>query len=79
MNLTTNPHNKEPLSPRALGLYSEAEAADLLGVRVSTLRAWRARGSGPAWTALGRRIFYSESALRAHAEAQTVTPVRAES
>lgn len=66
----------KPLSPRTLGLYSEAEAADLLGVRVSTLRAWRARRLPPAWTAIGRRIFYAEKTLRAHAEAKTVTPVR---
>ncbi len=73
MTLSTD----RPFSPRALGFYSEAETADIYDVRVSTLRAWRARGTGPAWTALGRGIFYSEKALRAHAEAKTVTPPRA--
>ena len=78
MNPTANPHN-ETLSPRALGFFSEVETADIYNVRVSTLRAWRARSTGPAWTTLGRGIFYSEKALRAHAEAKTVTPPRARS
>lgn len=37
---------------------SETEAAARLGLKVPTLRAWRARGRGPAYIRLGRAIRY---------------------
>jgi predicted DNA-binding transcriptional regulator AlpA len=37
---------------------SETEAAARLGLKVPTLRAWRAQGRGPAYIRLGRAIRY---------------------
>jgi hypothetical protein len=47
------------------GYYAEEEAASELRQTARTLRLWRQRGIGPAWTRVGRRIFYSEAALLA--------------
>ena len=35
---------------------TEREVADLLGLSVATLRAWRHRGKGPRFLRLGRRF-----------------------
>ena len=37
---------------------TETEAAGRLGLKVPTLRAWRAQGRGPAYIRLGRAIRY---------------------
>ena len=40
-------------------LYTEKQAADLLGVAASTLATWRHLNKGPAWVRLGpRRVRY---------------------
>lgn len=40
---------------RAKTFYTTAEAADMIGVSVSTMRRWRATGDGPAWVTFGPR------------------------
>ena len=40
---------------------TEQEAAALLGVATSTLRSWRTRGRGPAYSKRGRVIMYQRS------------------
>jgi len=40
-------------APRAL---TEREVAELLGLSVATLRAWRHRGKGPRFLRLGRSV-----------------------
>jgi predicted site-specific integrase-resolvase len=40
------------------------EAAELLGVSTSCLRAWRSQGRGPAFSRLGRRVVYPMEALK---------------
>jgi len=53
------------------------EAAELLGVSISTLEKWRQRGLGPAFSRTGpRTIRYHVDALAAHQAATTVTPKR---
>jgi len=42
-------------APRAL---TEREVAELLGLSVATLRAWRHRGKGPRFLRLGRSVRY---------------------
>jgi predicted DNA-binding transcriptional regulator AlpA len=37
---------------------TEREVADLLGLSVATLRAWRHRGKGPRFLRLGRSVRY---------------------
>ena len=40
---------------------TEAEAAERLGLKVATLRAWRHQGKGPAYVRLGRAVRYLAS------------------
>ena len=45
-------------------LITPGRLANLLGVQIDTLAAWRRRGFGPPWLRLGRRaIRYPESQL----------------
>lgn len=58
--------------PRRL---SEREAAAYLGpVSVRTLQDWRAKGVGPTYTKLGRRVAYAVADLDAYLAAQRVEP-----
>jgi hypothetical protein len=42
---------------------NESQAAELLGVSVRTLQAWRLRGGGPIYVKMGRLVRYSRRAL----------------
>jgi Helix-turn-helix domain len=53
---------------------SEADAAHLLTLRPSTLRAWRVRGLGPCYSHAGRRVVYLAEDLRAFLLANRVEP-----
>ena len=46
-----------PSAPQNTPL-TEADAADRLGLKVATLRAWRHQNRGPAFVHLGRAIRY---------------------
>ena len=37
---------------------TEREVADMLGLSVATLRAWRHRGKGPRFLRLGRQLVF---------------------
>lgn len=64
----------ETNTPQARAL-SELEASKYLGpVSVRTLQDWRARGIGPAYTKLGRRVAYEVSDLDAFKAAGRVEP-----
>jgi hypothetical protein len=43
---------------------TERVAASRLGLKVSTLRAWRGQGRGPAYVRLGRAVRYLPSDLQ---------------
>jgi excisionase family DNA binding protein len=60
-------------TPRYL---STEQAAELLGVSPATLLKWRVQRRGPPFLKLGRRVIYSESALRAWADMHAVSPTR---
>jgi len=60
-------------APRYL---STERAAELLGVAPATLLKWRSRRRGPPFVKLGRRVVYSEGALRAWAEMHVVSPAQ---
>lgn len=47
--------DQRPDTARAL---TESEVAELLGLSVATLRAWRHRGKGPRFLRLGRSVRY---------------------
>lgn len=43
--------------------YTEAEAAKVLGLKVSTLRVWRSIQGGPVWFATSKGIFYDAESV----------------
>jgi excisionase family DNA binding protein len=49
------------------------EAADLLGLKRTTLEAWRVRGCGPRFVKLGRAVRYRAADLDAWIESRTRT------
>jgi excisionase family DNA binding protein len=55
---TRTERDRAPDSARAL---TEREVAELLGLSVATLRAWRHRGKGPRFLRLGRSVRYLPS------------------
>ncbi len=55
---TRTERDRAPDSARAL---TEREVAQLLGLSVATLRAWRHRGKGPRFLRLGRSVRYLPS------------------
>lgn len=56
-------------------LLSERETATYLGpVSVRTLQDWRVRGTGPAYTKLGRRVAYDVADLDAFKAAGRIEP-----
>ena len=52
---TTTERDQTRDTTRAL---TEREVADMLGLSVATLRAWRHRGKGPRFLRLGRSVRY---------------------
>jgi excisionase family DNA binding protein len=48
-------------SPRRTTALTERQVAELLGLSVATLRAWRHRGKGPRFLRLGRSVRYLPS------------------
>jgi hypothetical protein len=63
--------------PRVLvDFCTEDEAADELHQAVRTLRKWRTAGTGPAYTKIGREIFYPRENLVAWVKSKIIDPVR---
>jgi len=65
------------MNPRATGsettrALTEREVADMLGLSVATLRAWRHRGRGPRFLRLGRSVCYLPSDLADFVRASAV-------
>jgi hypothetical protein len=48
---------------RSNGLLNERQAAELLNVRVATLRRWRWAGKGPAFLKIGGAVRYDPAEL----------------
>ncbi|HEV2418661.1 MAG TPA: helix-turn-helix domain-containing protein [Terriglobia bacterium] len=52
-------------------LLNDREAGRALGVTADGMRGWRAKGIGPPWIRIGKRLVrYDPAALRAWIEAQ---------
>jgi hypothetical protein len=62
-----------------LGLLEESDVAALRSMSIPSLRNERAKGKGPPYQRIGRKVFYPLDRLRAHLAAATVTPGRAPS
>lgn len=56
------------------GGLNEYAAARILGVSVSTMRAWRFRSRGPSYIKAGRRCVYFEVDLEAYKTANRIQP-----
>lgn len=59
------------------GYLTETQCAKLLRRTLRTLRTWRAKGTGPAYTRIGREVRYRAEAINEWLLANEVTPVRA--
>jgi excisionase family DNA binding protein len=57
---------------------TEAEAAERLGLKVATLRAWRHQGRGPAYVRLGRAVRYLASDIEDFLRSNRQVPRRTE-
>ena len=66
---TTTERDQTRDTTRAL---TEREVADMMGLSVATLRAWRHRGRGPRFLRLGRSVRYLPSDLADFVRASAV-------
>jgi excisionase family DNA binding protein len=57
---------------------TEVEAAERLGLKVATLRAWRHQGRGPAYVRLGRAVRYLASDIEEFLRSNRQIPRRTE-
>jgi Helix-turn-helix domain len=52
--------------PKLLDDYiPEKQLADDTNHDVRTIRGWRAKGQGPAWTRIGRQVLYRKDSIAA--------------
>jgi hypothetical protein len=58
------------------GLAEEADVAALLNLTLPSLRNQRARGAGPPYQRVGRKVLYPLDKLRKYLAASTVEPKR---
>lgn len=58
----------------ACELLNEVRAAEILGLSIRTLQAWRAHGTGPCFVRAGRAVRYRRSDLGSWIEANTIAP-----
>ncbi|MFW5453763.1 helix-turn-helix transcriptional regulator [Thioalkalivibrio sulfidiphilus] len=54
------------------------QAAELLGLKRTTLEAWRCRGGGPQFIKLGRAVRYRQADLEEWIESRTRTSTSSE-
>lgn len=59
----------DPTVPHALFLTTK-QVSDITGMKVPTLKQWRADGEGPLWRKFGRSVRYPYRDLLKWAEAQ---------
>jgi helix-turn-helix protein len=55
--------------------FNESQAANLLGVSVRTLQAWRFRGGGPRYIKIGRAVRYQRKVLVSFQAEHTVSSI----
>jgi predicted DNA-binding transcriptional regulator AlpA len=55
-------------------LLTSNEVADRLGVKPTTMEAWRCRGEGPDFIKIGRLVRYKENHLQAWLDLRTRAP-----
>lgn len=60
-----------------MGLMTQEELSELIGVEVDTLKSWRRSASGPDFVRLGKQIFYRRSDIQAWIDANVELCARA--
>jgi predicted DNA-binding transcriptional regulator AlpA len=50
----------------ATELLTDAEVAELIGVKPKTLARWRWKGQGPVFRKIGRKVRYARSDIEAY-------------
>lgn len=45
--------------------YTTQQAAEIIGLKPSTLEVYRVRGLGPRWVRIGRKVLYPSDELEA--------------
>lgn len=68
------PERKIDPKAQPRGTWKEQQAADYLGMQVSTLRQWRFLSRGPRYLKIGRNVRYLQADLDAFLEKSAVTP-----
>ena len=58
MNPRATTADRDRMADSTTRAVTEREVAELLGLSVATLRAWRHRGKGPRFLRLGRSVRY---------------------
>ena len=61
----------QPNSPKIEPIFDTAAAAALLGLKPSTLEAWRYRGEGPLFVKCGARVIYRLRDINDYLESRT--------
>ncbi|WP_295442532.1 helix-turn-helix domain-containing protein [uncultured Thiodictyon sp.] len=69
------PHQAPTVAPAAL--INEKQAAEVLGMSVRTLQAWRVAGGGPPFVKLGVNVRYRPETLSRWIEENTVASTSA--
>ncbi len=59
------------------GYLNEVQAATTLARTTRTLRIWRSKGMGPAYSRVGRNVVYRSEAIREWLLSNEVQPLRA--
>ena len=54
-------------------VMNDAAAAEMLGMKVATLRKWRVLGTGPAYIKCGKNVRYRLADLETYLSSQTVS------
>jgi predicted DNA-binding transcriptional regulator AlpA len=73
--LLDNNHTPDRICMNTSPPLTEAEAADRLGLKVATLRAWRHQRKGPAFVRLGRAVRYLAIDIETFLSASRVGPM----
>lgn len=66
-----------PSGNRVVELWSECEAAAVIGVSAQSLSRWRKAGIGPPYLRLGRKVRYRPGDVSAWIDSQVQNPIAA--
>lgn len=59
-------------APKSKELLTGSEVEEEYGIKARNLEGWRARGMGPVYTTIGRRVYYKRGDIEAFIESGSV-------